>query len=86
MPRPRPVFRPSAIVKPPDSAKLDTRRKVILGGALLDLAERDSTAATMLDRLIRNLPREQDRRAFTDWDASGSSASPAPGSDADNPS
>ena len=66
--------------------KLDTRRKVILGGALLDLAERDSTAATMLDRLIRNLPREQDRRAFTDWDASGSSASPAPGSDADNPS
>ena len=62
------------------------RRKVILGGALLDLAERDSTAAAMLDRLVRNLPRQQDRKAFTDWDASGSSASPAPGSDADNPS
>ena len=41
--------------------KLDTRRKVILGGALLDLAERDSGAAAMLDRLVRNLAREQDR-------------------------
>ena len=47
--------------------KLDTRRKVILGGALLDLAERDSGAAAMLDRLVRNLAREQDRKAFADW-------------------
>lgn len=54
--------------------KLDTRRKVILGGALIDLAERDSNAAAMLDRLIRNLSREQDRKAFTDWEA----PSPAP--------
>jgi len=49
--------------------KMDTRRKVILGGALLDLAERDTNAAAMLDRLIRNLAREQDRKAFADWDA-----------------
>ena len=63
--------------------KLDTRRKVILGGALLDLAERDSGAAAMLDRLVRNLAREQDRKAFADWDA----PSPAPsGSDPDTPS
>ncbi len=48
--------------------KLDTRRKVILGGALMDLAERDSNAAAMLDRLIRNLSREQDRKAFAEWD------------------
>ncbi|WP_299616813.1 mobilization protein [uncultured Tateyamaria sp.] len=47
--------------------KLDTRRKVILGGALLDLAERDSGAATMVDRLIRNLSRDQDRKAFAEW-------------------
>jgi len=47
--------------------KLDTRRKVILGGALMDLAERDSNAAAMLDRLIRNLSREQDRKAFAEW-------------------
>lgn len=48
--------------------KLDTRRKVILGGALVDLAGRDDSAAAMLDRLIRNLAREQDRSAFTGWD------------------
>ena len=63
--------------------KLDTRRKVILGGALMDLAERDSNAAAMLDRLIRNLAREQDRKAFAEWDA----PSPAPSSsDPETPS
>ena len=63
--------------------KMDTRRKVILGGALLDLAERDSNAATMLDRLVRNLPRAQDQKAFVDWGGTSSggdalSASPSP--------
>jgi len=43
---------------------MDTRRKVILGGALLDLAERDSNAAAMLDRLVRNLPRAQDQKSI----------------------
>ena len=49
------------------SRKMDTRRKVILGGALLDLATRDSGAAAMVDRLLRNLPRERDRAAFDGW-------------------
>ena len=49
--------------------KLDTRRKIILGGALVDLGERDSNAAAMIERLIRNLPREQDQKAFEGWDA-----------------
>ena len=49
--------------------KLDTRRKIILGGALVDLAERDTNAAAMIERLVRNLPREQDRKAFEGWDA-----------------
>jgi hypothetical protein len=49
--------------------KLDTRRKIILGGALVDLGMRDSNAAAMIERLIRNLPREQDRKAFEGWDA-----------------
>lgn len=57
--------------------KLDTRRKVILGGALLDLASRDDSAAAMAERVIRNLAREQDRKAFEDWQV----PSPAPGSD-----
>ena len=47
--------------------KMDTRRKVILGGALVDLAARDEGAATLLDRLVRNLPRERDRTAFVGW-------------------
>ena len=65
--------------------KLDTRRKVILGGALLDLAERDSSASAMVDRLIRNLSRDQDRKAFAAWDGAGSGeeGSPAPPSDPD---
>ena len=63
--------------------KMDTRRKVILGGALLDLAERDSNAAAMLDRLVRNLPRAQDQKAFIDWDAPSASPSPP---DPDTPS
>ena len=67
--------------------KLDTRRKVILGGALMDLAERDSGAAMMLDRLIRNLPREQDRKAFADWGTPSGPLPPAPSSsDPETPS
>ena len=57
--------------------KLDTRRKIILGGALVDLAERDSNAAAMIERLIRNLPREQDRKAFEGWDAGWDAKQPA---------
>lgn len=58
--------------------KLDTRRKVILGGALTDLASRDDNARAMLDRLIRNLPREQDRKTFEGWDAKQPAATAAP--------
>ena len=47
--------------------KLDTRRKVILGGALIELAARDDGARAMLDRLVRGLAREQDRAAFEGW-------------------
>ena len=57
--------------------KLDTRRKIILGGALFDLAERDSNAAAMIERLIRNLPREQDRKAFEGWDAKQPATAPS---------
>ncbi|MGZ2257064.1 mobilization protein [Roseobacter sp. A03A-229] len=53
--------------------KLDTRRKVILGGALLDFAERDSGAAAMVDRLVRNLSRDQDRMTCSERVSSASS-------------
>lgn len=58
--------------------KMDTRRKVILGGALLDLAERDSGAASMLERLVRNLSRQQDRKAFAEWDGASTTGDTAP--------
>lgn len=48
--------------------KLDTRRKVILGGALVDLAARDDGARAMLDWIVRNLGRQQDRAAFDGWE------------------
>jgi len=44
--------------------KRDTRRKVILGGALIELADRDQPARSMMHRLIGNLSREQDRKMF----------------------
>ena len=69
--------------------KLETRRKIILGGALIDLAERDDAAALMLDRLIRNLSRQQDRKAFADWELLSPSPAPAsasePAGTGDNP-
>ena len=53
--------------------KLDTRRKVILGGALVELAGRDGGARAMLDRLVDGLSREHDRKAFQGWDRPGGS-------------
>ena len=44
--------------------KRDTRRKVILGGALIELSERDQPARSMMRRLIGGLSREQDRKMF----------------------
>ncbi|MEH6523950.1 mobilization protein [Sulfitobacter sp.] len=71
--------------------KMDTRHKVILGGVLLDLAGRDSNAAAILYRLMRNLPREQDQKAFVGWEWPWSDPCPAPlsygsGSDQDGTS
>ena len=46
------------------SRKDDTRRKIILGGALLDLAEHDPAARELRDRILASLTRAQDRKAF----------------------
>ena len=47
--------------------KRDTRRKVILGGALLALARAgDSAAASTLGKLLAGLP-ERDRKPFEGW-------------------
>jgi len=44
--------------------KRDTRRKVILGGALIELSDRDQSARSMMRQLIGSLSREQDRKMF----------------------
>lgn len=47
--------------------KADTRRKVILGGVLLDRAERDPRMAQFVAKLVSELTRVQDRKAFEGW-------------------
>jgi uncharacterized protein YfaS (alpha-2-macroglobulin family) len=49
--------------------KKETRRKVVLGGALIELATRDDEAAAMTRRLVDGLSRDQDRKTFKGWDA-----------------
>ena len=47
--------------------KLQARRKIILGAALIERAARDPQTATLLASLIKGLKRQQDRKAFEDW-------------------
>jgi len=49
--------------------KRDTRRKVILGGGLLERAKRGDTLATQLLRdIVNGLDRPADKKAFDGWD------------------
>ena len=47
--------------------KLETRRKIILGGLLLDAAEKDETFARTLQILVGRVSRDQDAKAFEGW-------------------
>ncbi|MCV0416618.1 MAG: hypothetical protein K5831_17290 [Brevundimonas sp.] len=47
--------------------KADTRRKIILGGLLLDAASKDTRYTGILDALLRRISREADRRPFDGW-------------------
>lgn len=47
--------------------KADTRRKIILGGLLLDAAGKDPRYASVLDTLVQRIGREADRRPFAGW-------------------
>ena len=60
------------------SRKLEARRKIILGGALIERAERDPAAAEMLAALITGLSRAQDRKTFEGWQAPCPASSPTP--------
>ena len=47
--------------------KLETRRKIILGGLLLDAAEKDEKFARALQALVGRVSRDQDAKAFERW-------------------
>lgn len=47
--------------------KKDARRKIILGGLLLDAAMKDPAWEHHLHELMRRINREQDKKAFEGW-------------------
>lgn len=47
--------------------KADARRKIILGGLLLDAAMKDAEWEDRLKVLMDRISREQDRKAFAGW-------------------
>lgn len=48
--------------------KLETRRKIILGGLLLDAAEKDEKFARVVQVLVGRMSRDQDTKAFEGWE------------------
>lgn len=49
--------------------KADTKRKIVLGGLLLDAAAKDDKFARVVSALMGRITREQDRKAFSGWAA-----------------
>ncbi|MGY2737347.1 mobilization protein [Sphingomonas sp. UYP23] len=47
--------------------KADARRKIILGGLLLDAAMKDAEWEAGLKELMDRIVRDQDRKAFEGW-------------------
>ena len=62
------------------SRKLDTRRKIILGGLLIDAAGKDELYAKVVAVLLGRIDRDQDRVAFEGWmpPAPAAPSEPAP--------
>ena len=54
-----------------DERKKDTRRKIILGGLLLDAATKDERYAKVVSALMARIERDNDRKAFEGWEAPG---------------
>ena len=50
-----------------EGRRLDTRRKIILGGLLLDAASKNERFERVVTELIGRISRDQDRKPFTDW-------------------
>ncbi|MCF4130310.1 conjugal transfer protein TraD [Methylobacterium sp. SyP6R] len=50
-----------------EERKRDTRRKIILGGLLLEAAGKERRFAEALDELMSRIQRPHDKTAFTEW-------------------
>ncbi len=54
-----------------EGRRLDTRRKIILGGLLLDAATKDQRFAGIVSELMNRIDRDQDHKAFAGWSLPG---------------
>lgn len=54
-----------------EGRRLDTRRKIILGGLLLDAATKDKRFASIVSELTHRISRDQDRKPFEGWTLPG---------------
>ena len=61
-----------------EERKRDTRRKVILGGALLELAKTNKEAAALVARLIAGLNRDNDKKVYEKIADAPAETPPAP--------
>jgi len=50
-----------------EERKKDTRRKVILGGLLIDAAGKDERFGRVIDELMNRISRDHDHKAFEGW-------------------
>jgi len=50
-----------------EARKLNTRRKVILGGLLIDAAGKDERFDRVIDELMKRITRDHDHKAFKGW-------------------
>src|SRR3546814_13170522 len=57
--------------------KADARRKIILGGLLLDVAMKDPAWESPLNDLMNRISRHPDRKAFERWHLKGRPAAAA---------
>ena len=51
-----------------EGRRLDTRRKIILGGLLLDAAAKDQWFEGVVSELRKRITRDQDHKAFDGWE------------------
>ena len=54
-----------------EGRRLDTRRKIILGGLLIDAATKDKRFAGIVSELTHRISRDQDRKPFDGWTLPG---------------